>query len=290
MIGRYLWIANLSIVVVFSYLLADLLNLFIGRNLELNPSLPPASSISGRPAVVRPAAELSSVILDRNIFSLKPVAAISPEFAQEQAPVSLPPLRIRLIGTVLDDGALSFAIVEDLSTRQQTLHRTGEPIAEDGVLAEVGRNQIVVQRGSVRETVEVLLTEEGQIASSAPQPMAVPASLPAPANVGARVVLDKQEVQAALENLPQLLTKARVVPFMTPEGKSDGFRIVSIAPASFYERIGLQNGDILQRINGIEIKDPETFMRVFSQLREESEIALDLIRRNQKSTLNYEIR
>jgi hypothetical protein len=31
-------------------------------------------------------------------------------------------------------------------------------------------------------------------------------------------------------------------------------------------------------------------MRVFNQLKEESNIALDLVRRNQKETLNYEIR
>jgi len=103
-------------------------------------------------------------------------------------------------------------------------------------------------------------------------------------------VLDKREVEAALDNLPLLLTKARVVPNLGPDGKNNGFRIVSISPSSFYEKIGLQNGDILQRINGIDVRDPATFMRIFTQLKTEPSISLDLLRNNRKESFTYEIR
>lgn len=294
MFGRYLWMVHLAIVVAFSYLLADLISVFIGRNLEAIPQLPPPAELV-QPAQVRPPADLSAAILDRNIFGLKPqpTAALLPQApSAPSAPPPLAPLRLRLIGTVVDDAG-SLAILEDLATREQLLYREGDPIAGDGRLSEIRRNEVVVARGKIRETLEVTLDEAGALATMAPValPPPVATARPAPeASEGNYRVLDKNEVQAALENLPQLLTKARVVPYMTAEGKADGFRIVSIAPNSFYERIGLRNGDVLQRINGIEIKDPETFMRVFNQLKEESNIALDLVRRNQKETLNYEIR
>jgi general secretion pathway protein C len=102
-------------------------------------------------------------------------------------------------------------------------------------------------------------------------------------------VLDKQEVNAALGNLSQLLTKARVVPNFV-DGKPNGFKIMSIAPDSLYAKIGLQNGDVLQQINGVEIKDPENFMRVFQQLKDEPRIALDFVRNNRRESFNYEIR
>jgi general secretion pathway protein C len=102
-------------------------------------------------------------------------------------------------------------------------------------------------------------------------------------------VLDRLEITAALDNLPQLLTKARVVPNFT-SGKPDGFRIFSIVPDSFFSKIGLLNGDVLQRINGVEVKDPENFMKVFQQLKGESSVTLDLVRNNQKQTFAYEIR
>jgi len=97
-------------------------------------------------------------------------------------------------------------------------------------------------------------------------------------------------VSEALQNLPELLTMARIIPHINKDGQNEGFRIVSIKPDSFYQRIGLVNGDVLQQINGIEIKDPGTFMSVFNQLKNESSITVDLIRNNQKETLSYEIR
>ncbi|MCI0529943.1 MAG: PDZ domain-containing protein, partial [Nitrospira sp.] len=67
-------------------------------------------------------------------------------------------------------------------------------------------------------------------------------------------------------------------------------RIFSIVPDSFFSKIGLQNGDVLQRINGIEVKDPENFMKVFQQLKGETSVSLDLMRNNQRQTFAYEIR
>ncbi len=81
-----------------------------------------------------------------------------------------------------------------------------------------------------------------------------------------------------------------MVPNLGPDGKNNGFRVVSISPSSFYEKIGLRNGDILQRINGIDVRDPATFMQIFTQLKEESSISLDLMRNNRKESFTYEIR
>jgi general secretion pathway protein C len=104
-----------------------------------------------------------------------------------------------------------------------------------------------------------------------------------------RWVLDKREVAGALENISQLLTQARLIPNFSA-GRPDGFKIVNIIPKSFYEKIGLQNGDVLQRLNGVDIKDPQSFLVVFQQLREENNFSLDLMRSNSKETFQYEIR
>ncbi|HXC61715.1 MAG TPA: type II secretion system protein GspC, partial [Nitrospiria bacterium] len=61
-------------------------------------------------------------------------------------------------------------------------------------------------------------------------------------------------------------------------------------PQSFYEKIGLQNGDVLQQVNGVEIKDPQSFLAVFQQLKEENNFSLDLMRNSSKETFQYDIR
>ncbi|WDT81411.1 MAG: PDZ domain-containing protein [Candidatus Manganitrophus sp.] len=102
-------------------------------------------------------------------------------------------------------------------------------------------------------------------------------------------MVDRREIENAVNNLPQLLTKARIVPNFS-EGKPDGFRIFAITEDSLYAKIGLQNGDILHRVNGIEVKDPQNFLKVFEQLKDENAINVDLVRNNQRETFSYEVR
>ncbi|MBI3611246.1 MAG: PDZ domain-containing protein [Nitrospirae bacterium] len=291
MIRRYLWTLNVLFLLGFSYFVADLVNLFIGRQLELPPPAPTVS-ITTTEAQVRPTMEIYSSIVERNIFGTKPSAAIGPPEEARPQPVPLPPLRVRLVGTIVGESEESLAVIEDLATKEQRLYHLEDLVGTDAKLIAITRNEVTFLRGDIRETLG--LQEEGvpgQPAVSFPVPILAPAP-PAirPAGVPNNWILDKHEVTAALEDLPQLMTKARVVPNLTPEGKSDGFRIVSISPASFYERIGLRNGDVIQRINGVEVKDPQTFMQVFTQLREQSNITLDLLRNNQKESFAYEIR
>jgi general secretion pathway protein C len=102
-------------------------------------------------------------------------------------------------------------------------------------------------------------------------------------------VIDRREVEQAMSDLPKLLTQARAVPYMV-NGALSGFRIDYIAPASFYEKIGIQYGDVLQRVNGVEIRDPGTMLNLFQQLKNERTVKLDLVRNNQHSTVTYELR
>jgi len=102
-------------------------------------------------------------------------------------------------------------------------------------------------------------------------------------------VIDRREIENAVDNLPQLMAKARLIPNIN-DGKPDGFRIFAIMEGSLYAKIGLQNGDILHRVNGVDVKDPQNLLKVFEQLKDESAIVVDLVRNNQKETFNYEIR
>jgi general secretion pathway protein C len=287
-LDKYVGVFNIVLLAGFTYLLADLSSLLIGQRLEVNPALPPVESLTTTSGQVRPSQEIYKAILERNIFSTQPVGSIAP--TEAIAPVRRLPLQIRLIGTVVGNPEDTFAVIFNQATKQQHLYRLGDPVGDDGKLVEIERNQVAVLREEgLRETYEVIWTEETPNGRSKKKPRTA-AAVPPPLSGQSRWVLDKQEVQETLQNLPQLLTKARVIPHISAEGKNEGFRIVSIKPDSFYQRIGLQNGDVIQQINGIEVKDPQTFMSVFNQLKNETSITLDLIRKNQKESFSYEIR
>jgi general secretion pathway protein C len=104
-----------------------------------------------------------------------------------------------------------------------------------------------------------------------------------------RFVVDQRELNNALENMNQLLTQARMVPFFNA-GKAEGFRIFAIRPNSLFEKIGLRDGDVLQRVNGNELTDPARAFELFEQLKDEKAVSVDLLRNGAKQTLSYEIR
>jgi general secretion pathway protein C len=47
---------------------------------------------------------------------------------------------------------------------------------------------------------------------------------------------------------------------------------------------------MIQRINGMDVKDPGKLWTLFQQLRDERTVKVDLVRSNQPTTLTYEIR
>ena len=85
------------------------------------------------------------------------------------------------------------------------------------------------------------------------------------------------------------MTHAQAVPYLT-DGKLDGFRLYNVVPAGFYDKIGLRTNDLIQRINGTEIRDPGMLLSLLQQLRDERTVRIDMVRNTQRQTLTYEIR
>jgi len=276
-----------------AYLGADMVNRQAWQSIETALAPPPrAQNGVNRDPREAPTdlPEDHSVIVAGDIFNSRGRGAPLSTPKVEEAPVEIvpkAPLPLSVVGTVV--GPPSFAIVEDVKTKQQGLYRTGDLLADVARLVQIRRNAIVVQRGGEIDTLEVAYAPQKQ----APTSLRVPAEPAAASGVRklgeGRYVVDRREVDGAVENLPQLLTQARMIPNFTA-GKPDGFRIFAIQASSLYAKIGLQNGDILHRVNDIEVKDPQNVMQIFSQLKDQDRIAVDLVRGGQPQTLSYEIR
>lgn len=284
------WAVHLVALPIGAFLVADMTNQVIGNHLEASIQPLPTQSLLAVSAPARSGDFLS--IIEGDIFntSLHPeppgVDPVLPSPVLTEPPVNL---KLVLKGTVVgdwDDGRDSFAVFYHPTSREQTLYRQGETVQEGVQLTRVERQSVLLKFGR-QEFRLVLFPEErapgagsraGHGREQAIQKV-----------TGDRWILDRGEIEVALASLPKLLTKARVVPHFRG-GKPDGFRIFSIVPGSFYTRIGLKNGDILQRINEVEVKDPQNFMQVFQQLKDESSITVDLVRNRQKQTFHYAIR
>jgi general secretion pathway protein C len=203
-------------------------------------------------------------------------------------------LGLKLLGTMVGaNPSNTFASVYEGTTRRTRSVWMGGDI--------LGAQVVVIER------TRVLLMNSGRLeyvsatATDALPPPVEPRAATAPAATDPKPSVDvrqlgprsyevsRKDLDVALANPSELLMQARVIPAMR-NGEPQGFKLFSIRQGSLYGRIGLQNGDILQRINGLSIASAERGLEAFQKLRESSHIELEVERNGQPMRLTYSMR
>jgi general secretion pathway protein C len=229
-----------------------------------------------------------------------------------QPPVE-PPLDLKLVGTAVVAGGKSYAIIQTVGQTGQEVRvvREKEEIVPGAVLLDVRADKIHVSWKG--RTEEFGLYETRTLASAPPPgrrtpggraepPPVVGTPPPPPQQVATTVgtdsvrrtgefqyTVDKEEVRQLREDPGRMMTQVRVVPNFGEGGQPDGFKVFAIRPGSLFARIGLQNGDVIRRINGVEMQAPDQALEAYQRLKDETTIHIDLVRQNQAKTLTYVI-
>ena len=192
-------------------------------------------------------------------------------------------LNIKLIGTVVADDK-SAAVVVMQGEKEQQLFFIGDAMKPGVILQAVVANAIVVDNHKRLERIELQEGKNTLIASIASTTVAT--AHPQRGGVSRRVnrtMLDRQ-----MRNFPQLLSQARVIPHFE-NGKSDGFEISAIVSGSLYEKVGLQNGDIIRKVNGAEVTGPQQAMAMFQSLQHAASIDVEIQRAGNVQLMHYDI-
>ncbi len=276
-----------------TFLVAHIINAVIAEALSIPGGLALPASVSVRDADVK--VSLPAMVEHIRASGLFPLPADPLQMGSSEA--SAPPPRaplnlaskLTLLGVVVGDREGVSAIVEELSSKRQLFFRLHDQIPDIGEITEIRRDGIVVRQGDQQEFLGLAasLNEKPPSVPVTPVPLAK-AAVPVPGNP-VRTVLDRREVEQAMGDLPKLLTQARAVPYLV-NGAINGFRLDYVAPSSFYEKIGLKYGDVLQQVNGVEVRDPGTMLSLFQQLRNEKTVKLDVLRNNQRTAMTFDIR
>ncbi|MFZ3064074.1 MAG: type II secretion system protein GspC [Nitrospirota bacterium] len=277
---RYFTIINGLLIAISAYVAADTIDSIIAKKIEAVPTVIANTEKEQIPA---PKTDINhySVIFEKNLFgSDKPGSR--PEDANSKLAVN-----IKLIGTVAGGHDSSYAIIEE--EREQVVYKLKQNISDGSKIIKISYKGITLKRPDGSLT-DVPVFDDMNIVE-------IKTSSNKPSNQGSNVrrvadnkfVVDQREVAGSMENMNQLLTQARVVPVID-NGKTTGFRIFAITPSSLYEKIGLVNGDVIQKINGVEIDDPNKFFQTYQNLKDEKNVTVDIVRNGAKQSLNYEIR
>ncbi len=194
-----------------------------------------------------------------------------------------------LVGIVSGE-SYGYAIIQD-SRGNQSLYRTGENIMGGGILKSVKKDRIILKTSS-RERVVVLSdivvkevpqrsTSQDRVGYSArPLPSSTPSG---------QFILDSENIKRAMENPRNMLTHARFIPNII-DGRQEGFIIKELKKGGVYERLGLQEGDVLLRVNGLPMTGPESALQAFSAIKGMDRVEVDILRNGAKMTMTYLIR
>ncbi|HSQ01388.1 MAG TPA: type II secretion system protein GspC [Candidatus Dormibacteraeota bacterium] len=286
---RYLVVVNLLLLALAAYSASSI----VGTALAARLIPPPEVEISPPPAPleIEPAkpATYYAVIPKRDIFnSVKP----TPATAVVETVAAPTQLKLKLWGTAVFDKGNSFSIIEDLGARKQGVYGIDETVPGNATVKAIEWNRVILSHNGKDEILEL---EEPKTVGGVAKAVAQAPAAPAGANGSGiqqtaenEFTVPKSEVDSALENMSQLFTQIRAVPHFEG-GQSIGFRLFAIRRGSLFDRIGLKNGDIIRSINGNEMTDPSKAMALLQELRDATNLDVEVTRNQQPQKLTYSI-
>ena len=221
------------------------------------------------------------VIIKRNIFGLEEKA--SQEMGEEEIEDLKPTaLKLALLGTVAGDQQSAVAVIEEIEKKKQDLYRVGDSV-QSAIVRKILRGKLILR---VKGRDEILTIEEGAASRAEKE---YPASKPIQKQKSSTIMLSRSDLEESIGNIHQLLSQMRIRPHFK-DGKADGLAITNIKPGSIFAKLGLRNGDIVQAIDGRDIKSPDDVLEVYNKLKSGSQAALQISRRGEQRIINYKFR
>ena len=300
-----------------AFMAAHIVNAFVTDALRVPAILPPPLPVEG-PALQQtvPPQQLAAELMARGLF------ALPPESSQAQGSSTGaglgPPLdvakKMLLHGTVLGSGDEPMAILQDRSNQQQKLFHLHDRIPNVGELVSIEKTRVLFQDKGQEEWLELAVLTDLEQARRIPHPLGSPpgrspdliqsARLTPPAGITpvAAVgtspssatgrlahIIDRGELSKALADIPHLLLQAQPV-VVIADGRFGGIRLEAVRFDGLYSNMGLQSGDVLKRINGVEIREPSMLIAALEQMKDERRVKFDMVRNDMPRTMTYDIR
>lgn len=228
-------------------------------------------------APIREPADAYRIIPERNLFGTTTKAVAEKQVAA--VPQQDIALLIDLKGTVAGRAKYRFAVIEEKGTRKQRLVKVGDVVTGVKVV-RIRRNAIDLLVNDQVSTLEMLEMKKGPI----PAPSKAAA---APAVSSGTTVVSRGMLQEAMSNMGSLLSQAQIRPYFNA-GVPDGFIVSSIRPGSFYQKMGIANGDIIQEVNNRKIRTIDDVMGLLNTIKSGSSLSLGIKRREKSEMLIYQ--
>lgn len=224
-----------------------------------------------------------AVILKNNPFGF-PAGEL---FSLSAGPASQSRGDVSLVGVVSGHESVSYAIFMDQTGKQEVFH-TGDSVFGIGTLHTVEKDRVFL--GGEAGLHEIMISDITAMKTATGRRHQAAVSSQFSRQISDDTFyLDQRKVQSAIANPKELMTDARLLPNYV-RGRQEGFALSEVRPDGIYQSLGLQNGDVLLRINEFDISRPELALQAFTALQGMDRVQLDIVRNGAKMTMTYQIR
>jgi general secretion pathway protein C len=304
LLRKYLWAIDLAVIALCSIFSARATATLIQS--RLSHLAPPAKSAPRVPVASNSNTVYSKQvedILKRNIFcsTCPPILGGPPK--ADATPVD-PPLQrtslpLKLLAVMYAprpaDPRWSMAIIRDTEEKSVGPYSINSKV-HDATVTDIDETRVYLDVQGRKEYLDLIDRPQAAPTPNAPV-AAAPSGDPLVAELAKGIKktgehnyeVQRPTVDSLLGNMSLLSRAARIVPEIK-DGRAAGFRLFSVKPDGPFALIGLQNGDVISAINGLEMTSPDMALEVYTKLRSASHLSVGLERNGQKITKEYNIR
>ncbi|KPL25668.1 MAG: hypothetical protein AMJ75_00125 [Phycisphaerae bacterium SM1_79] len=294
---RIIWVANVVLLAILGYMVATLTFGKDSRREYTINSKSKATEAEIQLAKNPSPAVNHRVILERNIFGSAGVDAVAKQLEKDKAAVLSPKpvvsqqLGLRLLGTVAGNKEVACAVLEDIRTKVQDLYETGDVI-QGARIEKIERNRVILLNEGTHEVLDLSVANGG----SAPVERTVRDEVSEKPSAAEAVKItsptereiDKRAFLAKIGGMEAVLKTVKVSPYVV-NGEAKGLRITGLEGLSMARYVGLENGDVIQTINGQSVTNKRKAFQVLRKARLLSSSDIQLLRGKEEMALSFRI-
>jgi general secretion pathway protein C len=265
----------LAAITVMAYLSVDIFyTAAVARFLTVTPPAANSEKLPGSISEQKPPPDTYAPIVERNLFGS--ASTVTGEIQINVDELEPTQLDLELAGTV-SGGGFDYAVIDERKKQKQGLFKVGDSVADASII-KILKSSVILRIGGRDEVLSMKDRYDAQPAQ--------PEGTTAGTQSGDTITVKKEDVDHAFRNMNEMLAQVRVRPTFS-EGKPGGFMVSRIRSGSFFEKMGLKNGDIIRGVNGKPLQSADRMLDLYRTMKSGSEVTLTVKRRGKDENLRY---
>lgn len=200
------------------------------------------------------------------------------------------------MGTIISEKKHDVALIKELKSKKVTALRVGDLLMSQYRVVDIKKNYLVIQEG--QQSVVLL---KNHFAAQSFASAATTQKINSPLTYREKgldrttrsdeidiKITDAYRDHIVNNQLQKILMEAAA----TPQSKNNqiiGFLLTDITPGSIFEKVGFNDGDLIQSINSTPLNSPSTAIKILHSIKNETSVDVALVRNGTEMNMTISV-